>query len=225
MGVPVRRNMCVSIPTIGCLDITARPEPKAPLTSDSLYARQEKLAIGVLLRTDMAHVPPVLRLDPNFLERHNIVRRRRKAICNRSKTFRALFRKKSKAPGISDRLRTSNSGTRPSAPTCRARWSVWRKVQDARNAGGCRRPIVACESWTLPCCSKTTLGCKHYGRLITVGRVGALAGAPPSCSSSRCERWRRCGWPWPIATKVRGSGSCSVQLLGARPPPSWTTDV
>lgn len=83
--------MCVSIPTIGCFDMIARPDPKAPLSSDICNVRQEELAMGVCFGAHTSHVTPILRLDPYFLERHYIVGSRCEAISDGMKTLLTLL--------------------------------------------------------------------------------------------------------------------------------------
>lgn len=98
MGTLVREYICVSISTIGCRDKMARPEPKEPLREHENDIRQEKLPKRILRHAYLAHVTPILRFDPNFLECHHIVMGLRKAVRYCAQTLNTQFRKVLESP-------------------------------------------------------------------------------------------------------------------------------
>jgi len=159
MGVPVRRNMCVSIPTIGCLDMTARPEPNAPLSLDIYTYVKKNLPCGYAFAQtrriyrqscDSTQISWSATTSYDVDARRSAIAQRRSGRC---------FEKKRSPLGSESACVPAIQGQH--AQLRHAGKVVRVEVPELAKRSGCRRLIVLCDSWTLPCCSKTTRGCKH----------------------------------------------------------------
>lgn len=94
----MREYIYDSISTMGCRDKIASPEPKEPLHEHRNDIRKEKFSKGILRQTCFAHVTPILGLDPNLLQCHDIVLSLRKPFRYRMQALNAQFRKVLESP-------------------------------------------------------------------------------------------------------------------------------
>lgn len=97
MGTLVSEYIWVSMSTIGCFDRIASPDPNAPL-HELVHVRKKEFPVRIPLRAHVAHVAPILRFHPYFLQGNHIVLTFGEAICDRSQALCAHFRKETESP-------------------------------------------------------------------------------------------------------------------------------